>query len=156
MKFLSATVLTLTLCQFLYAAEEKATLSPTNKEVPDLQLMPPGSILKKVRLPRYEQSTLKALMLAEIMRVVSKVEMSGEDIDITLQNEEGQPTHIKMDKASYFFDVEKLISESLTDILDPRFKATGAGIVLDTLKLKGFLSGPVTSTIPIKPSTTKP
>lgn len=156
MRFLSVTLLTLTLCHFLYAAEEKATLLPTNKEVPGLQLMPPGSILKKVRLPRYEQSTLKALMLAEIMRVVSKVEMSGKDIDITLQNEEGQPTHINMDKASYFFDVEKLISESFTDIRDPRFKATGTGIILDTLKLKGFLSGPVTTTIPIKPCTTKP
>lgn len=156
MRFLSVTVLTLTLCHCLYAAEEKATLSPTNKEVPGLQLMPPGSILKKVRLPRYEQSTLKALMLAELMRVVSKVEMSGENIDITLQNEEGQPTHIKMDRAAYFFDVEKLISESFTDILDPRFKATGTGLILDTIKLQGFLSGPVTTKIPIKPSQTKP
>lgn len=156
MRFLSAIALTLILCNFLHAAEDQAKLLPTNKEVPGLQLMPPGSILKKVRLPRYEQSTLKALMLAEIMRVVSKVEMSGDDIDITLQNEEGQPTLIKMDKAAYFFDVEKLISESFTDIRDPRFKATGAGIVLDTLKLQGFLSGPVTTQIPIKPSTTKP
>ncbi|MEG2971097.1 MAG: hypothetical protein RR808_06430 [Akkermansia sp.] len=128
------------------SAIENPPVAKIDKKIPGLELMPPGSKLKNVSLPRYEGLKLTLLVTSTQMTVVSPREIKGERVLAYLYD----PNHrnemqMSMKDASFFFDTKILVSRGETTINDPRFQALSQGVIFDSQQKKGFMRGPVTT-----------
>lgn len=122
-------------------------LANVDKKLPMLDLLPVGSILDYVSLPRYEGPRLTMLLTADKMKVAAPHEIAGYLLNIYLYGKDGQTTHMSSGEASYLLDKKLIISRQETTIREPKFSATGSGLYLDTSTKRGFLLGPVTTSI---------
>lgn len=135
------------------AAENRILMDPPlaeiDKELPTLRLLPPGSELEGVSLPRWNQNNkLLSLITSPYVKIESKTELSGKDIISYLYDKkEKQTSRIYMITARYFYDSGILISKDKTLITDPRLDAVGTGMTFDTSKHVGFMHGPVQTII---------
>lgn len=123
-------------------------IADVDKEFKAIELLPPGSVLDGVSLPRYENHKPSVLVTSPYMKVESRVELSGKNVLTYLYDTTGrETTRIFMAAASYFFNTKFLISKDTTVIRDFRMEAESTGVTFDTTRKVGFMHGPVTTVI---------
>lgn len=121
---------------------EKPCISPA------LDLLPEGSTLKDVSLPRYDKDKKpSALLRADLMKVVSKQHVSGQNVELRVF-EPGGATKIKvhMGAADYHVDTGHLEATEILTLEGYNFNARGSGAIFHLEGRSGFLYGPVTTT----------
>lgn len=116
-------------------------------EFPGLQLLPPGSIVRDISLPRYEGHRVSALFRAKELEVLSRREIRLLLIRAELYALSGETTLVDCQEAQYDFSRSFVTSSTVTSVRDPRFSARGTGVILYTKGNKGLLLGPVHTTL---------
>ncbi len=117
-------------------------------EFPGLQLLPPGSVIKGISLPRYENHRVTSLMRAAELRIVSRSELRLTGLVAELYAPSGEVTGIHTGQVDYSFETKLAESRAETRVSDPRFTARGSGVIFSSARKQGLLRGPVRTTIP--------
>lgn len=130
--------------QPLWGADPKDDVS--QKEFPALQLLPEGSVVKGIVLPRYENHRVSTLMIADHLRVDSRTMVSMKNIRAELYSNSGEITSVICGEAQYDFSTSRLTADENSAIKDPRFSAKGAGVTFSIRTRLGLLKGPVRTT----------
>ena len=116
-------------------------------EFPGLQFLPPGSKVKGISLPRYEKHRVSALLMSELMEIVTRSKVSFSTIRANMYAENGETTLVTCAKAAYDFRTKIADSDASTAVDSPRFSASGNGVTFSTENNMGLLKGPVRTTI---------
>lgn len=119
-------------------------------EFPALQLLPVGSIVRGIVIPRYAEHRAVAKLCAEEMRVATRSVVELKRISATLYAPDKQNTRLDSASARYSFKTDEVIADGDTSVEDPRFRAQGTAAVYSTGKGRGILHGPVHTTISTK------
>ncbi len=129
----------------LHAAE--ALLPGKGKKIPAISVLPDGSELKGVVLPRYDQNRkLIGVLKAEAMTLVNEETVSGRTIALEFYNPDGSPrgradlTKAQFNQAKGMLEAREPVFLESDDI-----RAKGQGLVFDLENGEGFLIGPVTT-----------
>lgn len=130
--------------QPLWGADPKDDVG--QKEFPALQLLPEGSVIKGIVLPRYENHRVSTLMIADQLRVESRSTVSMENIRAELYSASGEITSVVCGEAHYDFSTSRLTTDANAAIKDPRFSAKGTGVTFSIRTQLGLLKGPVRTT----------
>ena len=121
--------------------------SDAASEFPALQFLPEGSVIEGISIPRYENHRVSALLLADKLRVKSRTTVELEKLSASLYTDDTNQTDISTGSVEYDFATKIARTTGDTKVQDPRFSASGKGIIFNTSTRKGFLSGPVKTTI---------
>lgn len=116
-------------------------------EFPGLQLLPPGSKVKGISLPRYEKNRVSAYIISGLMEIVSRTNVRFSDIRAELYAENGETTVVTCNAAEYDFRTKRINSATATAVDSTRFSAAGTGVTFSTVSNMGILKGPVRTTI---------
>jgi len=169
-RILSVGIVTLALC-----SSSQPLLAESNTDekdgdsvkgaFPTLDILPEGSILRRVRLPRYDEGFVPiSLLTAETMTVLDKDRIDGLGITIHLYAKDGSiDARTKMRHAIYNQKLSTLHASEAIFIEGRSYLANGTGMVFDWKSNRGFLLGPAitkfkksppkkTTTMQIKPS----
>lgn len=122
--------------------------TPTQKgEFPGLGLLPPGSVVSGITLPRYEKHRVSTQIMAKRLEVVDahRVKLSG--IRTSLYKENGEITDVELETAEYNFKTEMMISNTKASMRNPHFSARGSAVTFSHLRQQGLLRGPVHTTL---------
>ena len=119
----------------------------TNDEFPALQFLPAGSVVEGISIPRYEDHRVTALLMAESMQVQDRSTVVMRALEASLYGENGNQTDIATDSVTYSFATKTAQSTGTAQVKDPRFSAKGKEVIFNTTIRKGFLRGPVTTTV---------
>lgn len=144
-----------TLAQESMPIPSTAPIAGVDKTIPAMALLPPGSVLTQVSLPRYKGPELDMLMTSPKMVIVTKQQIQGETVFIYIYDQGKIKSLLTSKKASYFLDREMVESQSETQIRDSRIKAKGTGLYFDPSTKKGILLGPVVTEISLPTKKTK-
>lgn len=119
------------------------------KKISAISLLPDGSEMKGVMLPRYDENhRLVGVLKAAAITLVNDEMIAGQKVTIEFSNPDGSPRgHINLTKAA-FNQVKGLLeaTEPVT-LQSDRFSATGTGLHYAFEQGEGFLSGPATTWI---------
>lgn len=105
----------------------------------------PGTIVRDLKLPRYENARLVSFITLNYVEVLTEENMFGRDIVARMFKPEAE-TILIMKTGNYDMDRGIVKSEEETRVLDPRFTARSIRAVGDTAKNQIFMSGPVIMT----------
>lgn len=119
----------------------------TEDEFPALQFLPPGTVVEGISIPRYENHRVSAMLLADKLIVRNRKSVILEKLNAALYSEDNTETNVRTDSVSYNFATKTARSSGDAEVIDPRFSAKGKGVVFNTSTGKGFLAGPVRTTI---------
>lgn len=119
-------------------------------DFPGLQLLPPGSVVEGISLPRYANHRVTSQVRAGVLRVLNRREVELRDIDISLYAENGGVTRLHTEAAVYDFTRLRALTRGGTTMTDPRFSASGSGVVFNAEVRRGLLIGPVKTTLSVK------
>ena len=129
-------------------AAEDAT-PPARKKLSAVSLLPDGSELKGVMLPRYDENhRLIGVLKAAAITLVNEEMIAGDQVAIRFSNPDGSPRgHINLTKA-VFNQVRGILeaNEPVT-LQSDRLRATGTGLFYAFEQGEGFLAGPATTWI---------
>lgn len=116
-------------------------------KIPAINLLPPGSELKGVILPQYdEQHRLTGVMKSESMTLVSPDQIAASIISVDLFNPDQSPkARIELISAKFNQEKGQLVSRETVKIRSIQMLTTGGGIHFLLSENKGFLMGPVTT-----------
>ena len=135
------TVLALAL---LSLAVGQSVSNPAHKgEFPGLNLLPVGSVVNNISLPRYEGHRVSSLILADKLEVVSPRLVRLYGVRSSLFALTGEVTVIELERAEYDFEIERLRTDKPLRLTDPRFRADGTAAVFINTRQQGFVRGPV-------------
>ena len=141
---------------FLMAAPPQADEQDgkAHNVLPALKVLPAGSILKNVRIPRYNKDYSPAsILVAKQLKIINDHQILGKHVDITLFDDTGV-TKFKTHLTSLNYDQAKGLlksSENLT-FSGSLFLAASQGLVLDWDNQRGFLLGKNQTIIYLKES----
>lgn len=116
-------------------------------EFPGLQVLPPGSKVKGLSLPRYEGNKVTALLQADMLEVVSRSELALSNIRAALYADNGETTTVKCAQAGYDFRKKAIVAPAKAEVVHPNFTLSGVGVIFSTYRRVGFVKGPVRTTI---------
>ena len=116
-------------------------------EFPAVQLLPPGSEIKGISLPRYQAHRVVAHIMAKMLKVLSRYEVELTDIRTEMYDEGNETTTVLMAKALYDFRTAVMTSDSPGSVENPRFSARGEAAVFSSDARIGLLKGPVHTTL---------
>ena len=119
-------------------------------EFPALQFLPAGTVVEGISIPRYANHRVSALLLADKLIVKTRKTVILENLTASLYSEDKTQTDITAGDLSYNFATKKGRTTGAAQVTDPRFTAKGNGVVFSTACNKGFLRGPVTTTVSAK------
>lgn len=126
--------------------------APSTKPPQKPVLLPPaGSTLQKLRLPRYEGTKLTLYVTAHAVTIVSDKEIKGDSVHAQSYQKEGGVLEVRMKDALYNTESGWLRSSGDTELDEARYHVKGKDSVLDLNLKKGFIKGPVKTTIIFKP-----
>ena len=121
----------------------------TKKSLPGFSLLPAGSVLQDVMIPRYdEQRKLTGALKAKMMTIINKTQVQGDQVTVRMFNPDGtERGHLDLVKA--LFDQERgiLKADEPVNIVSDRFTVKGSGLVYVFEQGQGFIKGPGTTTI---------
>lgn len=142
---------------FLLAASALCAqvVSPDVKKNP-VSLLPSGSVLKGVLIPRYDKErNLVGDMKAETMTLIDTERVQGENVLIRLFNRD-RSLRGKVEMENALFDQAKsrLFANEPVEITTDRLVARGVGLVYSLREGKGFLKGPASTWITAPPTAT--
>lgn len=116
-------------------------------EFPGLQLLPVGSVIKGITIPRYEAHKVAALMRAGEMTVASRTTVQLQKIIVNLYDEKGAVTVAKAPGVEYDFTTKHAFTTGKVTLTDERFTAEGVKALYHSETQRGILIGPVRTTI---------
>lgn len=113
------------------------------------------TVLKRIRLPRYDKDfTPRSLLSADTMQVINGDIIEAEHVSMELYHPDGSlKARTKMRRAIYREDDSTLEAREAIFIHGPGFKASGSGLVYDTITGRGFVLGPASTLFQIKEET---
>jgi lipopolysaccharide export system protein LptA len=119
-------------------------------------LLPNGSKLHQVMLPRYDENQrLSAVLKADVMTLVSGQVISGDRISVAFYNTDtSQRARLEMAHAVLDQSTGLLKAEDAVTLRGGRIEADGTGLVYHMQKSEGFLTGPVGTRIRANTETT--
>jgi lipopolysaccharide export system protein LptA len=129
--------------------------APDVKKNP-VSLLPSGSVLKGVLIPRYDKErNLVGDMKAETMTLIDTERVQGENVLIRLFNRD-RSLRGKVEMENALFDQAKsrLSANEPVEITADRLVARGVGLVYSLREGKGFLKGPASTWISAPPTAT--
>ncbi len=135
-------------CLAADAAPAVAGAKDSTNAFPGLPLMPEGSVVNRIVLPRYEEGRVVSLIKIAQLKVESVSMLSAEDLVAALYDQSGNMTKITTMKGYIDFACELVSSEGQITMEDPRFRVRGQQLHFDTLRKVGVLRGPVRTVIP--------
>jgi lipopolysaccharide export system protein LptA len=124
-----------------------AELSVPKKKMAAISVLPDGSELKGVVLPRYDKNRkLVGVLKAEAMTLVNEDTVSGRTVSLEFFNPDGSPRG-RADLTKAEFNQAKGMLEAREPVIiqSDAISATGQGLVYDLAQGEGFLIGPVTT-----------
>ena len=142
----------------LLVARDAHPADPPKRQIPVASLLPPGSVLSGVLLPRYDENhRLAGVLHAKSMTLVSAEILDAETVSIELFNPDRSP-RARLDLTQARFDQTTgtlHVNHSVTLRFDS-ISATGSGLAYEINQAQGFLMGPTTTRIqaPANPSET--
>ncbi len=116
-------------------------------EFPGLQLLPAGSKVSGISMTRYEQHRVSALLISELMEIVTRSEVNFTGIQAHLYAKNGEVTTVTCPEAEYSFRTSAVKSNETTTVDNTRISATGTGVIFCTSSNMGFLKGPVRTVV---------
>jgi lipopolysaccharide export system protein LptA len=130
--------------------------NPSGVQKNPVSLLPDGSVLKGVLLPRYDKDrNLVGDMKADTMTLIDSERVQGENVMIRFFNPDRTLRgKVKLDHA--FFDQAKsrLFADEPVEITTDRLVARGGGLVYALREGEGFLIGPAITWISAPPTPT--
>ncbi len=137
-------------------AREPASSPEARKKLPAVGLLPDGSELKGVMLPRYDENhQLIQVLKAKKMILVNDEQIAGETVSIEFFNPDQTPRgRIDLTKAVYYQIRGILEAKEPVVIHSDRLTANGSGLYYAFDQGEGFLLGPATTTIHAPTETT--
>ncbi|MCP5532529.1 MAG: hypothetical protein H7A48_05100 [Akkermansiaceae bacterium] len=137
----------------LAAAAE--TDAPVRKKLETISLLPDGSQLHRVMLPRYDEaSRLVGVLHARKMTLVNSETISGDGIRVEFYQKDGSPRgQVDLANAVFRQDTGILSAEENVTLSSDRLFARGSAIDYSFDDGEGFLHGPVTTWIRPEPET---
>ncbi len=129
------------------AGEEPDAGSDAWKKI--FNLLPPGSELKEVMLPRYtETNQLDSVLKAQVMTLVNETQIEGKTVAVEFFNPD-QSTRGRIDLETATIDKTRgmLTTRNPVQIRFDQMEATGTGLYYQLETSKGALLGPATATI---------
>lgn len=133
-----------------HLAAQTAALAPAaRKKIPAIAMLPDGSELQKVMLPRYDQDrNLVSVLKADAMTLVGEGKIAGRSVSIELFNPDQSPRgRIDLARATLDSTNGLVIANEPVEIQSQRLSATGTGLYYAIESGKGFLVGPATTTL---------
>jgi lipopolysaccharide export system protein LptA len=129
--------------------------APDVKKNP-ISLLPDGSVLKGVLLPRYdEERNLVGDLKAETMTLIDSKRVQGENVLIRFYNpDRSLRGKVHLDNALFDQEKSRLSANEPVRITTDRLVARGSGLVYAFQGGEGFLRGPVTTWISAPPTAT--
>lgn len=143
------TILILTLLPLQIHGQQRTDATP-EAEFPALQFLPVGSVVEGISIPRYENHRVSALLLAEKLIVQDTKTVVLEKLNASLYGDDNDQTDVSTGKVTYSFATKMAHTSGNAEVKDPRFSARGKGVVFSTSTGKGFLHGPVITTVSAK------
>jgi len=133
----------------LQAADKESTPPEAKRKTSAISLLPDGSQLQRVMLPRYDADhRLTGVLKAESMTLVTDEIIAGESVTIGFFNPDGsQRGRVDLAKATLNQAKGLLEAREKTTVLTDRIEATGDGLIYAFDQGEGFLSGPASTRI---------
>jgi lipopolysaccharide export system protein LptA len=130
--------------------------TPALGELPATSLLPNGSQMKNVVLPRYTVAReLESVLKAETMTLVSDGVIKGNTVTIDFLNpDQSAKGRIDLVSATVYQAKGMVKTQEPVKIRSDQLYATGSGLFYSFAKREGFLLGPVTTTILSQPEKT--
>ncbi len=128
---------------------EDDTTEASRRKIPAVSMLPNGSVLESVMLPRYDQDRkLVDVLRAKVIELVDSERISGQEVSIEFYNPD-RSRRGRIDLREALFDQENgLLTASEEVQIDAEgLVATGSGLVYDFRNGEGFLLGPVATRI---------
>lgn len=129
---------------------QQRTDATPEAEFPALQFLPVGSVVEGISIPRYENHRVSALLLADKLIVQDTKTVVLEKLQASLYGDDKNQTDVSTGKVTYSFATKMARTTGDAEVKDPRFSAKGKGVVFSTSTGKGFLHGPVVTTVSAK------
>lgn len=139
-----------------HGAEEVAEGVPKLRKIPAISVLPDGSELDGVVLPRYDkQLRLTGSLHAGKLTLVSSDIIRGEQVRIQLIDPDREDGNVSIELGNAVLDQLKGVvrAEEAVTIESTRFTATGTALHLEFDAGRGFVSGPATTLIHPLPKT---
>ena len=128
------------------------TIKKTNARIPALEILPAGSILKKISIPRYNPDySPSSLLTADRVKVISEEEIEGTNVGISLYDVKGKiKTRSLLNSVNFNQATGLITSKENLEFSGETFTASSQGLILDWENHRGFLLGKNKSLIYIK------
>lgn len=126
---------------------QMADRTASKDEFPALQLLPPGSKVKGISLPRYQNHRVTAHIIADLMEVRTRRLVTMTAIRTMMYSENGETTVLKLRSADYDFGSSVMTTDKPGSVENPRFSAQGKAVIFNTTTQSGVLKGPVYTTL---------
>jgi lipopolysaccharide export system protein LptA len=126
------------------------------KKIAATSLLPDGSQLKGVMLPRYDENRkLVGVLKAEAMTLMSENQIAGANVSVEFFNaNETSRGRIDLKQAIFYNDQGILVAREPVEIKSDRLLAAGNGLYYSFDENRGFLLGKTTTTITARPEMT--
>ncbi|MFT5632788.1 MAG: lipopolysaccharide export system protein LptA [Rubritalea sp.] len=130
------------------------SIKKTKQRMPALELLPSGSILKKISIPRYNKDyTPSSLLTADQLEVISEEEIQGTHVGISFYDAKGNIKRCSvLNSVNYNQATGLLTSKENLTFSGGTFTASSQGLTLDWENQRGFLLGKNQTLIYIKQS----
>jgi hypothetical protein len=137
-------------------ADEVPVAPKPQPKIPAVAMLPAGSKLKGVMLPRYDESQrLTGVLKSETMTLVSADQIAGEIVSVELFNPDQSPkARIDLVSATFYQEKGYIRASEPVEIKSDQMTANGSGLYYSFAGGKGFLLGPVTTIL--KPTPRNP
>lgn len=134
-------------------AGEPAAPRVTPTKLPVIALLPDGSELKGVMLPRFDENhLLVGVLKSKAMTLVNARQIAGETISVEFFNPDHSPrARIDMVKATFYQDKGLVAAKEPVEMKSDRMTAQGSGLSYSFIEGKGFLLGSVTTVLKASP-----
>jgi hypothetical protein len=153
------TVLTLVSPAVILAKEKPPAPQPKSK-IPAVSMLPDGSQLLDVTIPRYDENRrLTTVLRSKKMILVNSEQIVGETVAIEFFNPDQSPRgRIDLQQAVFYQGKGLVVATEAVEMKSDRMRTYGTGLHYSIEQGKGFLTGPVVSIIenPAKTSMNTP
>jgi hypothetical protein len=118
-------------------------------KIPATSLLPDGSELKGVMLPRYDKNFRQiGILKVQLMKIISADQIDGKTISIEFFNPDKTPrASISLAQAMFYHEKECVVSKQPVTVKSEQMTTHGSGLYYTHKDGKGFLTGPVTTTL---------
>ncbi len=119
------------------------------KKIPAIAMLPDGSELKGVMLPRYDENhKLVGVLKSRTMQLVNAGQIDGRTVSIELYNPDQSPKgRIDLISATIYQEKGIVTASEPVEIKSDRMTASGSGLYYSFKQGKGFLLGPTTTVL---------